>query len=107
MDVLAKNIELIQLYDLYQDLLTDKQKDYFEGYYFDDLSITELSENFTVSRNAVHDQLKRTINKLHDYEDKLKLREHSKTRNSLYAKLEEKTTDEELLDIIDELKKVE
>ncbi len=107
MDTLEKNITLINLYDFYQELLTNKQKEYFEGYYFDDLSITELSENFNVSRNAVHDQLKRTVNKLYDLESKLKLRENQKVRLTLYDKLEELSKNEELLEIIKELKKVE
>lgn len=70
---LEKREEVINLYDVYQDLLTDKQKSYFEEYYFDDLSIGEIAENHTVSRNAVFDQLKRVIGILKDYEAKLKL----------------------------------
>ena len=65
--------ELIELYDLYFELLTDKQKEYFEEYYFDDLSIGEIAINHEVSRNAVHDQLKKTIKNLEDYEAKLGL----------------------------------
>lgn len=107
MDILTKNITLIELYDVYQELLTTKQKEYFEGYYFDDLSITELSENFEVSRNAVHDQIKKTIAKLHDYESKLKLREHLKTRSDLYEKLKENTNDKTIMAIIEDLEKVE
>ena len=38
-------VELIELYDLYFELLTDKQKEYFEEYYFDDLSIGEIALN--------------------------------------------------------------
>ena len=34
--------ELIELYDVYCNLLTDKQREYFEEYYFDDLSILEV-----------------------------------------------------------------
>ena len=64
---------LIDLYDLYGLLLTDKQRLYFEDYYFMDLSITEMAENYEISRNAVHDQLKRTVSELEDYEDKLQL----------------------------------
>ncbi|MDE7100539.1 MAG: hypothetical protein K2O05_01640 [Anaeroplasmataceae bacterium] len=70
---LEKREEVINLYDVYQDLLTDKQKSYFEEYYFDDLSIGEIAENHAVSRNAVFDQLKRVIGILKDYEAKLKL----------------------------------
>ena len=67
--------EIIKLYDVYHNLLTDKQKMYFEDYYFSDLSLAEIAENYDVSRNAVHDQLKRTVNELENYESKLKLKE--------------------------------
>ena len=70
---LEKREEIISYYDAYSSLLTDKQKTYFESYYFDDLSITEIASNLNVSRNAVFDQLKRVNAILLDYEKKLKL----------------------------------
>ncbi len=66
-----KREEIIRLYDTYGALLTDKQKEYFENYYFDDLSISEIAANYNVSRNAVFDQIKRVISILIDYEEKL------------------------------------
>lgn len=66
-----KREEIIRLYDTYGKLLTDKQKEYFENYYFDDLSISEIAVNYNVSRNAVFDQIKRVISILIDYEEKL------------------------------------
>ena len=66
-------IYLINLYDYYGDLLTTKQKEYFESYYFDNLSLTEISENTGVSRNAVHKQLKETKDLLEHYEKVLNL----------------------------------
>ncbi len=66
-------IYLINLYDYYSDLLTEKQKEYFESYYFDNLSLQEISENTKVSRNAISKQIKEVINKLEYFEDKLKL----------------------------------
>lgn len=68
-----KREEIIGLYDTYGVLLTDKQKQYFESYYFDDLSISEIATNFEVSRNAVFDQLKRVNQILIEYEEKLKI----------------------------------
>ena len=56
----------IELYDLYGSLLTDKQKVYFEDYYFLDLSISEIAENYAVSRNAVFDQIKRVTKALEE-----------------------------------------
>ena len=57
-------IYLINLYDYYSELLTEKQREYFEDYYFDNLTLQEISENNDVSRNAVHKQLKETEEKL-------------------------------------------
>lgn len=64
---------LIILYDYYESLLNDKQKKYFSFYYFDNLSLSEISENLGVSRNAIHKSLKTIENLLLDYEDKLKM----------------------------------
>ena len=66
-------IYLINLYDYYSELLTVKQRKYFEDYYFDNLTLAEISENDKISRNGVHKQLKETIIKLENYEEKLKL----------------------------------
>ena len=63
------------LYDLYSNLLTEKQKNYFEDYYFMDLSLAEIAENNNVSRNAVFDQIKRTVNTLLEIEEAVKLNE--------------------------------
>ena len=63
------------LYDYYKDLFTDKQKMYFEDYYFNNLSLAEIGENYGVSRNAVHNQLKIIENKLEEYERILNLYE--------------------------------
>lgn len=68
-----KREEKIELYDLYGSLLTDKQRAYFENYYFFDLSITEIAQNYEISRNGVFDQLKRVNLLLDEYEEKLKL----------------------------------
>lgn len=70
---MEEQIYLNNLYDYYKELLTEKQRTYFEEYYFNDLSLSEISENFCVSRNAVHKQLKEIENKLIEYEEKLKL----------------------------------
>ena len=73
---MEKDRELIcGLYDLYSNLLTEKQKNYFEDYYFMDLSLAEIAENNNVSRNAVFDQIKRTVNTLLEIEQAVKLNE--------------------------------
>lgn len=66
-----KTVYLINLYDYYGELLTEKQRQYFEDYYFNNLSLSEISENKGVSRNAIHKVIKETENKLEYYESKL------------------------------------
>lgn len=61
------------LYDCYGKLLTDKQRNYFENYYFENLSLSEIADTYHVSRNAVYKQLQLTIKKLIEYENKLGL----------------------------------
>ena len=78
-----KREEIISLYDLYYNLLTDKQRDYFEEYYFSDLSISEIAINFDISRNGVHDQLKRVVANLYSFEEKLGLLKKIEKINNL------------------------
>ena len=61
------------LYDLYESLLTEKQKEYFKDYYFHNLSFAEIGENYQISRNAAFKQVHIVIEKLLEYEEKLKL----------------------------------
>lgn len=64
---------LIILYDYYGELFSDKQKEYFESYYFDNLSLGEISDNYNTSRNAIYKVIKNMCSKLYFYEEKLKL----------------------------------
>ena len=66
------------LYDLYKNLLTEKQQEYYEDYYFDNLSLSEMAENYDVSRNAVSKQLGVIKEKLDNYEEKLGLYDKNK-----------------------------
>lgn len=63
-----------ELYDLYGSLLTEKQRKYFEDYYFNNLSFSEMALNYQVSRNAMFKQIHIVTDKLKEYEDKLQLR---------------------------------
>ena len=89
-----KTIYYNVLYDYYGSLLTDKQKSYYEDYYFNDLSLSEIAENNNVSRNAVHNQLKIVIEKLEFYENNLKLYEKSKKIGKIISRLDSKTKKE-------------
>lgn len=94
-----ERIYLINLYDYYSELLTDKQRKYFELYYFDNLSLAEISENLNISRTAIYKRLKETESKLNIYENKLKLYEKSLEIKKVIKNLDEniKKQIEELL----------
>lgn len=89
----------IDLYDLYGELLTEKQQNYFEDYYFSNLSLSEIAENMDVSRNAIHNQIKDAEEKLKFYEEHLHLYERNKKIRNLLTELNEdlKQKIEELL----------
>ena len=70
---MEKFVYLNELYDLYGELLTIKQKKYFEDYYFNNLSYGEMSLRYNVSRNAIYHQLQLIEKKVNDYEEKLNL----------------------------------
>ena len=74
---------MIILYDFYGELLNDKQREYFEDYYFNNLSLGEISENVGVSRNAVHKNIKSSEEKLYFYEEKLGLYQKRKLMEKL------------------------
>ncbi|WP_418790081.1 YlxM family DNA-binding protein [Phosphitispora sp. TUW77] len=64
---------IAMLYDFYGKLLTLKQQEILSCYYEHDLSLGEIAEEFGVSRQAVHDILKRGEKLLEGYEEKLGL----------------------------------
>ena len=70
---MGKREYLIILYDFYGNLFNETQKTYFEEYYFNNLSLGEISENYNISRNAIHKTLKQMQKKLLYYQDNLNL----------------------------------
>ena len=79
---------IIMLYDYYGELFSDKQKKYFEDYYFDNLSLSEIALNDQISRNAVHKGIKGVVSKLYEYEDKLKLYDKDKKLKEIIKKID-------------------
>ncbi len=74
---------LVMLYDFYGELLTDRQRQFFEDYYFNNLSLGEISENTGLSRNAIHKNIKNSEDKLMFYEEKLELYKKRKILESV------------------------
>lgn len=75
------------LIDVYGELLTENQLNTIKDYYFFDLSLSEIAENNNISRAAVLDNIKRTINKLENFESKLQI---IKRKEMIFSLLENK-----------------
>ena len=105
--MLEKVNRMNELYDAYQELLTTKQKVYFELYYQDDLSLSEIAEQFEVSRNAVFDNIKRTEKLLEDYEDKLQLLDKREAREKIIDQIILYISDEQLIKWMNELQSID
>lgn len=89
-----------ELYDLYSLLLTDKQREYFEDYYFENLSFSEMAENYGVSRNAIFKQIKITKEKLDEFEAALKLYNKNKKILAIIDSVEDKNLKKKLEELI-------
>lgn len=72
---MEKIVEQAMLYDFYGELLTEHQKEVYEDAVFNDMSLGEISAERGISRQGVHDLIKRCNKILEDYESKLHLLE--------------------------------
>ncbi|MEG2000320.1 MAG: YlxM family DNA-binding protein [Evtepia sp.] len=61
---------MTMLYDFYGDLLTDRQKEFYDLYYNEDLSLAEIAENFGITRQGVRDIVVRAESSLLEVEEK-------------------------------------
>lgn len=70
---MEKFVEKTLLYDFYGELLTTKQREIYESVVLEDYSLSEVAEEMGISRQGVHDMIKRCNKALEEYEDKLHL----------------------------------
>lgn len=96
---MEKNLEICSLLDFYGNMLTEKQFDIMDLYYNDDLSLGEIGDRLGISRQGVHDAVKRGEEVLWDYEKKLGLYAHRKEYENELREIKNLA-----LDIFDECK---
>ncbi|WP_277584138.1 putative DNA-binding protein [Psychrobacillus antarcticus] len=106
--MIEKTTRINFLFDFYQALLTDKQRSYMELYYLDDLSLGEIAEEYTISRQAVYDNIRRTEAMLEEYEAKLslfsKFQRRQETVEQLLSLVKDQSSEKELIQLINQLK---
>ena len=68
---MERNVEISMLCQIYGKLLTEKQYEFIDDYYNNDLSLSEIAENNNITRQAVRDVIKKGESKLFEFEEKL------------------------------------
>lgn len=101
--ILDEFIEIANLLEIYSSLLSEKQREYLEDHFENDLSLSEIAKNNYVSRQAIYDNIKRGVTLLYDYEDKLKFYQMKKSIRKELVNLKENFTKENLEKIIENL----
>ena len=109
---MEKNVKISILCDLYGKLLTQKQFDFLNDYYNNDLSLSEIAENNQITRQAVRDIIKKGEKKLFEYEEKLlfmkrTLNQEKKIEHVLseLTKIEKTSSDKKVAQILETVKK--
>lgn len=94
---LVKTLRMNYLFDFYQSLLTQKQRNYLELFYLQDYSLSEIADTFEVSRQAVYDNIRRTGDLVEDYEFKLGLYRRFEKRQEIYNLMKQSLNQPDLL----------
>lgn len=94
------------LLDFYGELLTKRQFKVLDEYLNDDLSMQEIAEELAISKSGVNDLIKRSLNQMYKFEEKLSLAKKFKQRVALYDKLD-KVNDNEVKNLVLQLRNIE
>lgn len=99
------NIELVELYDIYGRLLTEKQRKTFELYYLSDLSLREIAENTKITFQAVRYSLEVSKKLLLNFEEIIRMNEYKKSIGNLYDMCsKENINNKDIIKILNKLK---
>ncbi len=101
------------LFDFYGGLLTERQREVMEFYHEENLSLAEIADEYGISRQAVHDTLKKAETALADYESKLGLVEKLMKSRQAIEEIDKKidelaahTADAEAVKKLEEIKTI-
>ena len=103
---MEKFVEQTLLYDFYGELLTERQQQVYESVVLEDFSLSEVAEELGISRQGVHDMLRRCNPTLEEYEKKLHLVEKFlciKKQVQRISQIAEKYQDREITEISKEI----
>lgn len=115
------DMQISLLYDFYGQFLTKKQREVMHLYFENDYSLSEIAENLNVSRQAIHDTIKKSKKALTEYENRLGLAEKFAAKDLALVRIaeiaeelqkritgeeEKRQSDEEILKKLEEIQKI-
>ena len=65
--------KILAIYETYKELLSERERDYFENYYYEDYNLQEIADNYEVSKSYVGKYIGEITDKLEKYENALKV----------------------------------
>lgn len=108
---MEKNVRISMLLQTYGKLLTEKQVDFLDDYYNNDLSLSEIAENNNITRQAARDNIKKGEQKLFEFEEKLGIMEKTMIQEQKISeiltkitKIKSKSSDKKVQHILEEVK---
>lgn len=109
---MEEKVKISMLCEFYGKLLTDKQYEFINDYYNNDLSLSEIAENNEITRQAVRDIIKKGEKKLFEYEEKLNfmkrtLNQEKKIEKALseLTKIQKDYSDKQVATVLESIKK--
>ena len=97
---MEEKIYLTELFEVYKDLLTEKQREVFEMHFVLDLSLSEMAEEKGITRQNASDALKNAKEKLFSLEKTLKIKEKNDELVSLADEIKDKKISERIKNVI-------
>ena len=109
---MEKNVKVSMLCQIYGKLLTEKQYNFLDDYYNNDFSLSEIAENYGITRQAARDNIVKGENKLFEYEEKLGIMKKTLNQEqqivrilSELTKIQTKFSDKQIASILENVKK--
>lgn len=108
---MEEKVKMSMLCQIYGKLLTEKQFNYINDYYNNDLSLSEIAENDNITRQAARDNIKKGEKKLLEYEEKLQIMKTTFNTEKKISKIlsqissiQTKDSDEKIAEILENIK---
>ncbi len=96
-DALSSRDHVVTLLEVYESLLTEKQREIMDDYYRYDLSLGEISSSREISRAGAYDTIKKSIDKLEEFEAKLQLVQKKADLCGIIEKIESQNDTDKIL----------